>query len=226
MNCMEVGGLFERHVVTPLSAEDHRALEAHLIGCDDCRAAWLGVLALRRERAREVPGPTPGAFDRILLRARRANARLDDRRSGRFWMGAAAGGALAASLLLAIFFFGRTFEPSSPAQGAELAIALHETRDMSIAIDSPVDVVQAEIRLVLVGGIALAGFEGQSELRWAAPLDRGVNLLTLPITMQARGGGHVLVEVSYGDAHKTFAVHVREGASAETIDSVVEEVRA
>jgi len=87
-----------------------------------------------------------------------------------------------------------------------LTIALTETRDVNVAIDSPTDLQDAQIRVVLTGAVALTGFEGQSEIRWSTNLDRGVNMLSLPVTMQGLNGGRLLVEVDYEDHHEIFVV--------------------
>jgi hypothetical protein len=84
----------------------------------------------------------------------------------------------------------------------------------NIAIDSPADIAEAEIRIVVTGNLAINGYEHRDELRWFARLDRGVNLLTLPVVMQNSTGGHLLVEVSYGSERKTFAVLVQDDAAA------------
>ena len=95
----------------------------------------------------------------------------------------------------------------------QLEIALNETRDVNLAIDSPIAMMNAQIRVVLTGTVALAGFEEQSELRWATDLDRGVNVLRLPITMLGTSGGQVLVEVTHQDRHEIFVVTLRSSTS-------------
>ena len=45
--------------------------------------------------------------------------------------------------------------------------------DVSVAIDSSEARMDAQIRVVLTGGIQLAGFDDQSVLSWTTDLDRG-----------------------------------------------------
>jgi hypothetical protein len=92
----------------------------------------------------------------------------------------------------------------------ELFFALHEIRDVNFAIESPAEFDDAEIRVISTGTVGLAGYEGRNELRWSTPLDRGTNMLRLPVAMDGRGGGHLLVEVTYGAQQKTFVVYLRE----------------
>lgn len=213
MSCTEVTSLLSRLADGRLTDAEHASIESHCRHCADCRDAWLAVRVLRHERLRAIPAPSPDLLDKALRRgaARDAQARPDHRLRRRFLAGAAVGGAVAAGLVVMLLGAAGLLRPSTSALVPELAIALHDVRDVRIAIDSPVDVGAAAIRVVLSGGVALSGFEGRTELRWSSPLDRGTNVLTLPVVMHEPGGGHLLVEVIYGEHRKTFAMRLLEG---------------
>ncbi len=127
-----------------------------------------------------------------------------------FWTGLAAGMALAASVVVAVLWL-RSDVPQPPLSTVvpQLTMVLHETRDVSIAMESAEALTNVEIRVLLSGSVVLAGFEGQRELSWRTDLDRGMNRLTLPVVAQRAGAGQVLVEVVHQDRRRTFVVDVR-----------------
>jgi hypothetical protein len=214
MNCEETNLLFDLALERPDGAERRRVM-LHLATCENCRHAFRGLAYVRAERHRPVPDPSPGAADRALEDATRPQ-------SGRrgsptsFWSGLATGavaagiGAVAAMLILA----DRRVDDGAP---PEVAIALHEPRDVSIAIDSPEQLPDAVIHVSLRGAVDLLGFEGQRDVRWTTDLAQGVNELKLPVVATGTEGGQVRIVVQHGNRQKSFLidVHVGEGRRAE-----------
>jgi hypothetical protein len=125
-----------------------------------------------------------------------------------FWSGASVGGALAAGIVMAVMSARAVDQLPPSSSSTDIAIALHDTKDVMVAIDSRREIASADIRVVLSGGIGLTGYEGRDEVRWSAPLNRGVNMLTLPVTMLGKTGGHLLVEIAYGEQRQTYAVQL------------------
>lgn len=198
----------------PGGAEARRAAMEHLAGCEPCRDAQLAAGMLRAERARPVPPPRPGALERAIAAATRgaavpaAPARVSGR--GGFWAGLAVGSgamAAAAAVAWAVFVVGTPAAPQ--ATTPQVTLALHQPRDVSIAVDTPSPLMDAEIRVLLTGAIELDGFENQRELRWRTNLDAGANQLTLPVVATGTGGGQLVVEVQHGQKRRTFVVDVR-----------------
>jgi hypothetical protein len=197
------------------AAPESEAVVRHIAECEACRAATRAVAALARERALSAPRLADGAFERALQRATQPTPRVAAGRRG-FWLGAAVGGALAASLAVAITaWWVRPVIP--PAANPQVRLAVHEVRAVKVSLDSPEALQGAEIRIVLTGAIELDGFAEQRELRWTTDLDRGVNELTLPVVALGSSGGQVMVEVQYGDKRRTFVVDVQttDGSARE-----------
>ncbi|HVY66439.1 MAG TPA: hypothetical protein VHH11_16585 [Gammaproteobacteria bacterium] len=179
----------------------------HVAECANCRAAQRAVAALAAERAVAVPRLAETAFDRALQRAVQPPRVVTNRRG--FWLGTAVGGALAASLAVAVTAW--WMQPAAPTAAAnpQVRLALHEVRSVKVSLDSPESLQGAEIHVVLTGAIGLDGFAGQRELRWVTDLDRGVNQLTLPLVALGPNGGQVMVEVQHGDKRRAFVVDVQ-----------------
>jgi hypothetical protein len=182
----------------------------HLAECASCQAARHAVVALDAERGQAVPRLVEGAFERALARAVQRPAPVA--RSGRgFWLGTVVGGALAASVAVAVTVWWVRPQPASMSAAANprVELALHEVRAINVSLDSPEALQGAEIHVVLTGAVGLEGFAEQRELRWTTDLDRGVNQLTLPLIALGPRGGQVMVEVQHGDKRRTFVVDVQ-----------------
>ena len=187
---------------------EHSAAEEHLQNCTDCQHALHAFQVLSAEAEVPVPEPTRRAFDRAILAATKPPA-VVPRRRREFWSGVGLGSAIAAGIAAAMVTLSPLLDRPIATNTPTVSMAVNEVKDISISIDSPERLVNAEIHVVLNGAIALRGFDTQKELRWSTDLDRGVNQLTLPVIVLGETGGQLLVEVQYGDNRKTFLVDIR-----------------
>lgn len=184
-----------------------QAARAHLEGCEDCAAALRAASALRAEHYVPVPRVPAQSFARAMERATHAPHREPSRSRG-FWLGTAVGGAIAAAIAITIAVLWPQ-AAMSPIGNPAVQLALNEVRQVSMSLESPEALADAEIRVVLTGGVGLQGFAGQRELRWMTDLDRGVNQLTLPLVGLDASGGQVTVEVYHGTKRRTFVIDVQ-----------------
>jgi len=183
-----------------------RAAGEHLSSCDDCRSAAHALAVLKAERNLPIDPPSEDAFRRAIVAA--ASRQESERpRRATFWLGVGVGAALAASVATAVVML-RPLADSTGFGVPAVTLAVNEVRNVDLALTAPEPLASAEIHVSLSGEIGLDGFADQRELRWTTDLDRGVNQLTLPIVALGAHGGQVLVEVRYGDKHRTFVVDV------------------
>ena len=203
MHCEDIGPRLGETLEHPDRVGSRAVLE-HLAGCPDCSDAMRGFSRLRAERELPFPGPRRGAFRRALSAATaEARGRRADFRRG-LLAGAAAMAGIAAVSTLLVLSGNEPGQPRSP----EVTLALHAPRDVSIAIQAPTALEDAEIRITLRGAVDLRGFEGQRDIRWTTDLAEGVNSLTLPVIATGEQGGQVQVVVHHGARQKTFLVDV------------------
>ena len=207
-------------------ASQRRAALEHLSECRDCRDAQYAVAALHGSRLQRIPPPAPGAMERAIAAAvgtpastasaaaRRKGLAPGDRGRAGFWSGVAVGGSLAAALAVAWVVTAPPEQAGPAAATPEVTLALNETRDINIAVDTPTALEDAEIHVQLTGAIELFGFEDQRELRWRTNLEAGNNQLTLPVVAFGPRGGQVLVEVLHRDKRRKFVVDVRSSTEA------------
>lgn len=189
-----------------------RAAMDHAVSCDDCHAALRALDAMRLLREEPAPVVDDGAIDRAIDRALTASTAQRYRRG--FWRGLASGAGIAAALAalaVGVWLNGGVTEP--PVAAPEVRIALNQRSDVTVTLESPEPLANAEVRVELRGALALDGYAGQRELRWSTDLDRGINELTLPVIAIDARGGQVLVEVTHADKRRTFVLDVRAAAA-------------
>jgi hypothetical protein len=184
----------------------------HAVDCDDCHAALRALDAMRVLREEPAPSVDEGAIDRAIDRALTTSSAQRYRRG--FWSGLASGAGLAAALAalaVGVWLYGGVTEP--PGAIPEVRIALNQRSDVTVTLESPEPLANAEVRVELRGALTLDGYADQRELRWSTDLDRGVNELTLPLIAIDARGGQVLVEVTHADKRRTFVLDVRAAAA-------------
>ena len=162
-------------------------------------------------RAMPVPEPRHGFVDRVLAvaSAPAVIAGPKPRVPSRSWRALlarpltwGAAGALAASL---IWFLIVSTSLNAPAQPS-LQLALNESREISLVIDSERPLEGATIRVFATGSVALAGYEDQADIKWLASLNQGANLLALPVVARKPGHGAIVAEIEHNG--KTRRVNV------------------
>ena len=168
---------------------------------------------IRALRDMPAPQPRPGFVDRALANAAKARpGTFETRRTGggrvvdslwETWLGAAIGAAAAAALAL---FSLRPVVPTLPVERS-VTLALHEARNIGVLIDSDRNIEDATIRIAITGGVALDGFENEHEINWQTNLERGSNLLSLPIVSQSAGHGRLVAIVEHTGKTRRVAVN-------------------
>ena len=188
-----------------------RAAMEHAGECADCQAALRAVDAMRAMRDEPTPIFADGAIERAVDRALATSPAQRYRRG--FWTGLASGAALAATIAALAVGVSLWDNGRAPIAIPEVRAALNMPSNVTVALDSPERLANAEVRVELRGGVELDGYAGQRELRWSTDLERGVNQLTLPVVATDTHGGQVLVEVTHGQKRRTFLLDVRAVAA-------------
>jgi len=164
--------------------------------------------ALRRM---PTPEPRPGFVEHALARAaaqqRETRVSLPASLRGflsrwETWAGAALGAAVATAMALILL------RPIDTTQGSQpqLALTLHETRNVDVLIDSERELKGATIRIAATGSIALDGFDDEQHIDWQADLERGSNLLSLPVVARAKGKGELVAIIEHEGRTQRVAV--------------------
>jgi hypothetical protein len=164
---------------------------------------------IRALRSMPTPEPRPEFIDRALAKATRRHATGQDRSrlhqlaaSWQTWVGAGLGGMIAAALTVVML---RPATQPLPAEN-EISLALNETREIDVIIDSERDLHNATIHIALAGGIALEGFENEQQIDWQTNLERGTNVLSLPIFARGAGTGRLIAVVEHDGRRRTITI--------------------
>lgn len=209
MNCEDAISSFQSTTENGSTDLESRKAAEHVAGCDECRDALLGIAALRKLRDQE-PARAPEDFFRQAMQGATTNARPQESGFG-FWHGIGIGAAVAASLVMAFMI---SFEMPAPQTGPTSAtpafvIAMHEPRNVNIAIDAGRDMRGATLNVYLTGGVALAGYGSQREISWTTDLKQGINQLQLPVIATDLRGGSLLVRLDHEGEQKVFLVELK-----------------
>lgn len=168
-----------------------------------------------RQALRQMPSPEPraGFVERALARAaaqqRAAQAGLPGRLRSfatrwETWAGAAFGGAVAAALTAFILL--RPVDTTVNPQA--IALTVNEARNVEVLIDSERELKGATIRIAASGSIALDGFDDERQVDWQADLDRGSNLLSLPVVARSAGRGRLVAVIEHEGRTRQVAIEL------------------
>ena len=163
---------------------------------------------------RKLPAPEPraGFVDRAIAAAtrepRRRSEPLNSLRAAatrwETWFGAAVGGAMAAALTLFVM------QAHTPGQSAQpITLALHEARAIDVLIQSDRDLQDATIRIAVTGGVALDGFANDHIVDWRADLQRGANLVSLPVVARTAGAGQLVAVIEHEGRARSMMINLK-----------------
>ncbi len=212
MKCEDIANLLDEGELPRLPAEWLEDVETHLLRCERCADQWRAAQALRSWRDLPTPSARPELLAETMRRVTQPSVGRERRNA--FLAGTGLGGALAAGIAIAVMVMSPTIQDAADSRVPALTIALNEPHDVSVAIDTSEALLDAQIRVVLTGGIELDGFADQSVVSWTTDLDRGVNRLTLPVVAVGSSGGQVLVEVEHARKRQIFVVDVGVASTA------------
>lgn len=149
-----------------------------------------------------VPEPDPEFVRRALARATGAGqASRPARRIGPWAVAAAAAAVAAAAVLL---------RPADHGEGIHLQV--HEPQDVHLLIDSERVLQGVTITVTLPGQMAVVGFGPGEPLKWQTDLDRGHNLLSLPVVAGAEGAGRLVATVEHDGRRREIVVELQAHA--------------
>jgi hypothetical protein len=209
MNCDIVADKLTELAAGTLSSYEEHACQAHIAACRTCRDALRGAAAMREARMLDAPDVPAGLFGRIAAEV--ARPRRPAAHPQRFWLGAALGGALAASLLAAAVALGILVRPvpAPEPDTAQFYVTTTEARSMNIAIDLDRPLAGARISVMLAGDVEVEGYGSLRELSWNDDLEAGVNKLTLPLRAIGEDVGQVVVRLSHPASEQLFVIKLK-----------------
>ncbi len=213
MNCHDIHNHCDAYLDHEMSDTQKRALEAHLESCPACQDYMQQAQDIRDALTKlQTPAMRPDFAAQAFNKVRRQNTTAAG--SKRF---TGAGLALAASLALAGIVSVFIYQPHStePEPGA-IRISMQQPKSISVVFNAREDLEQVTISIELSDNLALDGYGGKRTVSWNTPLQKGKNVLSLPIIATQSGNGTVIARLRLGDQDKTFRIHVNVRQNGST----------
>jgi hypothetical protein len=156
-----------------------------------------------------VPPPRPGFVDDVLAKAARqeqVHARRQSDRSSllarwEMWLGVLVG--TAATVLVTVFVFDRNEGATS---SANITLAVNESRNIDVLIDSDRTLDAATIKVAATGSVELEGLGDKHEVEWQARLERGRNVVSLPVIARTAGEAQLVAIVEHAGKKRRVGV--------------------
>jgi hypothetical protein len=209
MKCEDINRYIDDFLDQNLMPEDLKIFKGHLSGCKVC-ADKLEMASNLLAGLRQLPVEPPAAEFRVRVFSQLRQQYPQPRESGyRF----AAGFASAMVASLAIWFVSTLYVPDAIVdQPPMISVAMDEMQTVRLLFDSQKDFQQVTLSIDLPRNIELDGYPGQKNLSWQTQLQKGQNILALPVVATAYGQGELLAQLNYGDKVKTFRIVLKTNA--------------
>jgi len=83
---------------------------------------------------------------------------------------------------------------------------MNQARTVKLVFEAPMDLAEVTLSVELPENVELEGYAGQRQLVWQTSLNKGQNILALPVIAIGNGQGELVAQLSYGDKTKQFHI--------------------
>lgn len=201
MNCTDIKTHIDDYFDGRLSEAEQWAFDQHVRMCSDCAYNFkVRHMMLQQLKAVDVVEPHADFEKRMFAEVR---SRYKDGHRYRFAAGFAT--AMAASVLL--WFVSMIYMPQSMQNEPDvIAVALNDVQTVRLSFDAANDIESVALSIGLPQNIEIQGYPGQKQLAWKTRLEKGQNILALPVMAIDKGQGELVAELSYGDKKQTLRI--------------------
>lgn len=200
-----------------LSAAQARRVEQHIAMCNGCSIAAHNEKAILESLhdSQAVPAPSYGFEARVMGAATGESGQLRKGSSGHVWSTPVAGGAIAAALVLGIALgFGwqsgtdsgvdLVFSDAEQAAISKTEVAEPVARNVRLAFSSQELLEGVILTVELPPHAEVSSYPGHQRLSWKVDLDKGENVVNLPLNILFAGEGDLVAHLDDGRRTKTF----------------------
>ncbi len=236
IECQELHLRLDDWLDGALGLSTEHALEMHALECPACGAMVRRERQVRAAlSALPAPGPRPGFVAEALRNARMADRAPETSGSqgAGSWMMAFSGAAVATSCFaIALWVWqpnGRTgTEPvmsggvvaaagmpvsqvvraAAPASLQTVALSIGKVESMRLRIDAPRDFSEVNFSVDLPEHVELAGQPGIRAITWKGALNKGDNILDLPLVVSGGASGVLEARVNWGQFERRIEASI------------------
>jgi hypothetical protein len=185
-----------------LSGPDAKLVSAHLEECDACTENYQNILSVI-ELLKDVRVPPASAdfASRVLERATNARQTSPDRRLPYLASG------IAASLIVTFVLVFTMINPAHPT--APIVLIGDEVQTLKVAIESAHQVDSIRMTIDVSDNLEISGYQDQKVISWNTRLEKGTNIIALPVSAIAQGDGEINARVGLQDREKVFRIKTR-----------------
>jgi len=205
MSCDKYKALLNDYVDQTLSAEDAVTVGKHCAACENCKA---GIESIRRQQQllRSLPVPAAsGEFKkRVIESAVQGLHQQTGVKQGYLFKFAAA--AMVSALVL---WFGLLNVSPQDKSLQNIVMVGDQVRDISLAIDSEQDLDAVVMYVEISDNLELKGLGNKKQVNWTTGLQKGVNVISLPVVGIAKGDGAITTRVQLNGKEKVMQIKTR-----------------
>ncbi len=207
MRCNQLPDILDDYLDGTSDQDVARALLEHVESCARCDEIIGRERDLRVALAGlPVEGPDDNFFEQAINRATRQTTNTTLTRPWPVRFGGAVA-AVFAVLFVAALLIQQPFATSS-SELPEVTLALAEPKSVALVFNSEDALHDARISLQLPPGIELLGYNGRKELSWTTDLEKGKNVLRLPLVGHDLVDETLIARLEHPSGTKTFQLKV------------------
>ncbi len=215
MKCSDIQKYIDDYLDDAMSLGEQKAVESHIERCVSCQQALEAHRAVRRAlRSLPVDKASPDFEAKVFAAVRDQYSTRGGHSGNRFIAGFAT--AMVASL--ALWFASTVYTPQFDGETSQVVnVAMNQPRTVKLMFDAPVDLAEVTLTVELPENIELEGYAGQKQLVWQTSLNKGQNILALPVIAIGNGQGELVAQLSYGDKTKQFRIVLKTSSDGALI---------
>jgi len=207
MSCEQIQVLLNDYIDDELSTSAVEMVNNHCSSCECC-ADRLEQLRFQRELIKSLPVPPASAHfeTRVIENAVRQDhpAVHSQFRTRSLYV------AAAASILVALVLWLGLFKDTMVNDKTQyIATVSDQVRTINVAIDSDKTLEAVNLRVELSDNLELAGFGNKKTIDWTTQLQKGVNVISLPVVGIAQGKGDITTRIRLNGKEKTMRINTQ-----------------
>ena len=201
MKCKDIN--IDDYLDKQLLPAEQLAYQQHFSNCSDCSTKLENAESLLTGlKNLAVPEPSANFEKRVLAEVRKQHK---ESRQYNHPFSFASGFATAVVASFAIWFVSTLYEPVRQVEQLPVvSVMLNQAQTVRLMFDSFEDIQQVNLSIDLPKNMDLNGYPGRKTLSWQTSLQKGQNVLALPIMAVSHGQGELLARLSYGEKVKIF----------------------
>jgi len=220
MKCTDLQKYLDDYLDDAMSLGQQKAVEAHIKHCVSCQQALQTHQTIRQAlHSLPVEKASPDFEEKVFAAVRSHHVAHNKHSGNRFIAGFATAAVASLTLWFASTVYTPQFDVDAPqASNPQIInLAMNQSRTVKLVFEAPTDLTGVTLSVALPENIELEGYAGQKQLVWQTSLNKGQNILALPVIAIGKGQGELVAQLSYGDKTKQFYIVLKTASDGALI---------